>query len=187
MPRSLVRCSIQASVSWKYEAANIDDVAVERIAEKFRAGERTDERHLGGGGDGLAGFRRRRADRADKRKDLVVRDRALGGFDGFFRLVAVVDRLEFELAAADTAGAVGFLEGRENTFAHALAERLRRPAQGRHLPEHDLVSGYAVLRVERRGGKTEESSPENAEPDAIGPHERYPHQRVRVSCNRARR
>jgi hypothetical protein len=165
--------------------ADIDDVTVEWIAQKFRAGKRADERHLGRGGDRLAGFRGRRADRADKREDLVVRDRALGGFDGFFRLVAVVDRLELELAATHTAGAVGFLECRQHSFAHALAERLRRPAQGRDLPEQDPVSKYAVLRVQRSVGKTEDSSPENAEPVAIGPHGRYPHQQVRVDFDRA--
>ena len=127
-------------------AANIDDVAIERIAKKFCAGERSDEGHLGRRCDRLAGFRCRRSNRADKRKDLVFLDCFVGGFDGFFGLVAVINRLELELAAVDAAGAVGFLEGRKYTFAHALAERLCRPVERRDLPEQNFVFGYAVFR-----------------------------------------
>ena len=57
----------------KIRGADIDDIAVVRIAQKFGAGERADERHLCGSGDRLTGFRCRRSDRADHGEDFVCR------------------------------------------------------------------------------------------------------------------
>jgi len=134
-------------------ATDVDDVTIERIAKKLRAGERADKRHLSCRCDGLTGLRCWRSDCADKRKNLILIDCAVDGLDGFLWLVTIIDRLKFELAAIDAAGTIDFFECRENTFAHALAERPCRPVKGRDLPEQDLVLEYTVLCVERRAGK----------------------------------
>src|SRR5690349_6356276 len=137
----------------KIRTTDIDDVAVERIAQEFGAGERTDEGDLGCRCDRLAGFRRRRSDGADKSKNLFFGDCSLGGLDGFFRLVTIVDRLKLKLASVDPAVAVGLFESRKDTLAHALAECLCRPIQRSDLTEQDLVFGYAVLRAKRSDRK----------------------------------
>jgi len=72
-------------------AANVDDVTVERIAQKFRTGEWADERDLGRCGDGLACLRGRRSDRAEKSEDLVLTDRLVNCNDGLFGLLTVVN------------------------------------------------------------------------------------------------
>src|SRR6476469_7937213 len=131
-------------------AANIDDIAVKRIPQELSAGEWADERHLGGRGDGLTGLRGWRSDRTEKSKDPVFLYRFGGGFDGFLGLVAVIDRFELKLASIDAAGAIDFLERGENSFAHALAERLRWPVERSDLAKQDLIFEYAVLRPERR-------------------------------------
>jgi hypothetical protein len=164
----------------KIRGANIDHVAVERIAEKFRARERTDEGHLGGSRDWLAGFRRRRSHSAHQRENLVVIDCLVRGFDGLFGLVAVVNRLELELAAINAAGPVGFLKCCKNTLAHSLAQRLRRAIERRDLSEEDAVFGYAVFRVAVRIQTTCERCSKQAEPATIGPHRKFPPAVARV-------
>src|SRR6185312_4383514 len=130
--------------------ANIDDITIERIPQELSASEWADERHLGGRGDRLTGLRGWRSDRTKKSKDPVFLYRSGGGFDGFLGLVAVIDRFELKLASIDPARAIDFLECGENSFAHALAERLRWPVERSDLAKQDLIFEYAVLRPERR-------------------------------------
>ena len=122
-----------------------------RLAQEFGAGEGADERRAGRGRDRLGGGRGRRADRAGEREDLVFLEQLLDRFDRLGRLVAVVDALQFELAALDAAGLVDFGEGRVETQFHALAQGRGRTFEGRRLTEHDLVGGDTVL---GEGGNT---------------------------------
>ena len=101
-------------------AADIDDIAVIRIAKEFGARERPDEWDLGFRCNWLSGLRGWRSNRADKSKNLVLVDNCFSGFNGFLGLIAVVDRLEFEFAAADATRAIGEIR-------RPVAASMRRP------------------------------------------------------------
>ncbi len=96
-------------------------------------------------GDRLTGFRRRCSHRADQGEDLVLVKNSLGCFDGLFRLIAVVQRLQFKFTARNPAGAIGGVEGCQNSLAHALPQGLRRPLQRRHLAKNNLAVADPVL------------------------------------------
>ena len=81
------------------------------------------------------------------REHLVFLQQLLDRFDRFGRLVAVVDALEFELAALDAAGLVDFRERRFEAHFHALAQRRGRTFQRGRLTEHDLVGGDTIRRT----------------------------------------
>jgi hypothetical protein len=155
----------------KIRAANIDDIAVERIAKKFSAGERADERHLCRCCDGLAGLRGGRSDRADEGKDLVFLDGIVGRDDRLLGLVAVVDRFKLELAAIDAAG----VESGKDAFAHALAEGLRRAVKRGDLPKNDSFLEHAVLGAQGRIAKGQKGSPDKAGPAALDTQRASPH------------
>ena len=72
-------------------AANIDDIPVERVAEKFGAGEGAEKGHLGRRCDGLTGLRGGRSDRSDESENLVLLDGIVGRDDGLLGLVTVVE------------------------------------------------------------------------------------------------
>ncbi len=119
--------------------AHVDDVVELGIAQEARAGERADERHLGGGGDRLRGRRGRRADRADSANTLSLLDQLLGRRDRAIRLVAVVHAGQLDLAAMHAALGVDFVECRIQAHLHAEAERRGRAFQHGRLAEHDGV------------------------------------------------
>src|SRR5262249_7092395 len=95
-------------------------------------------------------LRGRRADRTNKRKDAVLVYELLDRADGLLRLVAVIDRLQLEPAAARPSGPVRLCESRQNTFAHATAESLGGALESGNLPEDDPVLQYAIFRKHRR-------------------------------------
>lgn len=84
--------------------------------------------------------------------------RIIGGDDGFFGFVAVVDRFEFKLPAIHPTGAIGVFKGRENALAYILAERLRRAVEGGNFAENDLIVRYAVGPTQPRFAKGESRS-----------------------------
>jgi hypothetical protein len=125
--------------------ADVDDVLELGVAQEHGAGEGADERHLGGGGDGLRRGCSRRSDRADQGKDLVLLDQLLSRRDRLVRLVAVIDANQVELAAVHAALLVRFLESRADAGAHALAERGGRTFEHGRLAEDDALGGDSVL------------------------------------------
>jgi hypothetical protein len=95
--------------------------------------------------------------------------RIIGGDDGFFGFVAVVDRFEFKLPAIHPTGAIGVFKGRENALAYILAERLGRAVEGGNFAENDLIVRYAVGRTQPLLQK--------ARADSVWRAKKRPHQR----------
>ncbi len=106
----------------------------------------------------LTCFRGWRADRADYREDLVLLDEHFGRFDGFLRLIAIVERQQFKPAAGNAAVAIGIVEGGQDALAHAFAEILGRPRKRRDLAEQDFLIGDAVFGTRGIAGNTEEKT-----------------------------
>src|SRR5437868_5839348 len=108
----------------KIGTANIDDIAIVWIAQEFCAGEWTDERHFGLSRDRLCGRRCRRPDSPHEREYFFVVDQLFRWPDCLLRFIAVIQRVQLKLSAADPAGAIDLAESCENSLAHALAKRL---------------------------------------------------------------
>jgi len=127
-----------AATSAVVARADVEDVAIERAAQRLGAGERTDEGHLLRGEDRFRRVRRRRADVAEEQEDTVV-DELLGIGRRAVRLVAVVERAQLDPASVDAAGGIDQLEVGERARAHLGAERLRRPGERGGLADDDRI------------------------------------------------
>src|SRR5262249_21155146 len=100
----------------------------------------------------------------DQREDLVGLDEALRHLDRFLGLVAVIDRIQLELAALDAARLVDLGESGGDALTHAETERRGRAFQRRGLAEDDLVGANAGIGGEAGSGKRQRgqrAGPEN--------------------------
>ena len=121
-----------------------------RVAQEGGAGERRDVRHAGVGRDGERGARRRGADRADEREDLVLGDQAAGVGDSDLGLVGVVQRQELQPAPVNAAHEVRFAEGGDDAGAHLVAEVPGGTAEsGRLAEQHEVVGNARAVGVGR--------------------------------------
>ncbi|MCY1546949.1 hypothetical protein D9M68_829790 [compost metagenome] len=118
----------------------MDGVAVERFAQRLRAGERREERHLGGGGQRQGGQARGRADVA-KQGEHVVGDELAGVGGAALGLVAVVQPLDLDRAAVDPAFGVDRVEVGLRAQMELQAQLHGRAGEGCGLPQDDAGVG----------------------------------------------
>src|SRR6202035_4186661 len=105
----------------KVARADVEDVAVERRAQRLGAGEWPDKGNTRSGEDRLGGVRRRRADITEQQEDAVV-DQLFGVGRGPVALVAVVERTQLDLAPVDASGSIDDPEVCRRTGAHLRAK-----------------------------------------------------------------
>ncbi len=146
--------------------ADVEDIAVERVAQRFGAGERSHERNLGGREDRFRGVRGRRADIAEEQKHAVI-DKLLGIGRRAIAFVAIVDRTQLDFAAVDAPRCIDRLEIRHRAGAHLDAELLRRAGERRRLAEQDRRRGNARV---CRGGESGHRREDAAKPPQCAVH-----------------
>src|SRR6185295_4246344 len=123
---------------------DVEYVAVQRVAQRFGAGERADERNARRGENRLRRIGCRRADVAEQQEHAVV-DQLLGIGGGPVGLVTIVERAQFDLAPVDAAGGVDRLEVGQRAGAHFVAELHRRSRERGRLPDQDRIRGDAGI------------------------------------------
>jgi hypothetical protein len=120
----------------------VEDVAVERLAQRLCTGEHAHNRDLGFSQDWHGCQPRRGAHRADQGEHLVLLDQGPDGHLGLLGLVTIVARHQLEPPSVDPARAVDRLEVGLDARAHALAELAGRAAESSELAHGDFLVGY---------------------------------------------
>ena len=149
MPRSVVRCSIQVSVSWSYEPRTLITLP--------SAGLRRKAAPVNGPINGTPAWVAigwaalevgvPTSPTSANTPSLSIRRCGIG--NRLFRLVAVVVEDQLEPATVNSAGGICFVEGGENPLAHAETQRRCGPVEGRGLSEYDPVVEHTRLGVGR--------------------------------------
>ena len=113
------------------------------FAQKGGTGERRDIGHASRCRHRRRGARRGRAHRADQREHALVVNELPGVGDGLLRLVAIIERAQFQTPPGDAAARVRLVKRRLNAKAHVGSKLLRRAGESRRLAEQDAFVGNA--------------------------------------------
>ena len=133
--------------------ADVEHQVVEGLAQCLGTGQRRDEGNLGSGGQRQGRQRRGRADVAEQRKHIFL-DEFFGIRLAARRLIAVVQGLEHNRHATDTARRIDGIEIGFGAELHLQPELSRRACERYGLAEHD---GLAVLGSRGDGGQRQAS------------------------------
>ncbi len=117
--------------------ADVEDMAVERVAQQLCAGERPDEGNACLGEDRQGGLAGRRAHIAKQCEDAFFIDQFLRVCSCTIRFIAVVQRAKLDLATVDASLGIDAAKIGERTLPHFAAEFLGRTAEGGRLADQN--------------------------------------------------
>ena len=131
----------QFAVLIEIARANVEDVGVERRAQRLGAGNDADDRELEGFGNMRLQHlgHRRRADRHQRGQGFGGAQLVEQG-DRFVRVVAVVFAAQHELSAVNAAGRIGGLEGQPDAGVVLGGLESHRSGEGRHVGQDVFAS-----------------------------------------------